>query len=291
MILPNLNHLKYFVDAVELGSISASADKNLVTHPAVSRAISAMENQLGIKLLEHKKKSFEVTPIGHTIAQKAKHLLTATAEFQSTTKVKMTEISGPVSIGLSRTLGQAYLPTILKAVSQIHPQVKLHIRIATVGELLEKLTQNTIDLGITLGHQKMPTLKQSLLTKGNFVLIQSSQSPKLKSNSLIAENFILTEPRYETELLKKQFYKKYKSELIVKHEVGSWDAITQLVTEGFGIGLVPELAIQAKMKKDITIFQPAWFSCPFEIYLNQSQLALKNPAAKATAELIEHAVK
>ncbi len=72
MTLPNLNHLKYFSDAVDLGSISAAAQKNLVTHPAVSRAIGVIENQLGLKLLVHKKKTFEVTPAGHLIAQKVK---------------------------------------------------------------------------------------------------------------------------------------------------------------------------------------------------------------------------
>jgi hypothetical protein len=41
----------FFADAVEFGSITSSAEKNLVSHPAVSRAIRAIEDQLGVKLL------------------------------------------------------------------------------------------------------------------------------------------------------------------------------------------------------------------------------------------------
>jgi DNA-binding transcriptional LysR family regulator len=44
---PNLHYLKYFADAVDLGSVSGAAQKNLVTHPAISRAISALERHLG----------------------------------------------------------------------------------------------------------------------------------------------------------------------------------------------------------------------------------------------------
>ena len=70
-------HLRYFVDAVELGSISSAAQKSLVTHSAISRAVSALEKHLDVALLEHKKKSFKVTEAGYQIADQARLLLAA----------------------------------------------------------------------------------------------------------------------------------------------------------------------------------------------------------------------
>lgn len=286
MILPNLNHLKYFVDAIELGSISASAEKNLVTHPAVSRAIKSLENHLGVKLLIHKKKSFEATPTGEAVAQKAKNLLAAANIFTSDNLLPSTKISGTVTIAVTRTLGQVFLSPILKALADKFPLVKVNVRFGTTGEIVEKLVQDTVDIGITIGHQKMATLKQTLLRDGQFILVRTAQKRGPAAKNLLAENFILTEPKIETELLKKQFYRKYKKQLIVQHEVGSWDMITHLVADGLGIGLVPDIAIRSDQNKAIVAIKTDWLDCPYQIYLNQSKKSLNSIATKAVVEIM-----
>jgi DNA-binding transcriptional LysR family regulator len=291
MLLPNLNHLKYFADAVELGSVSASAERNLVTHPAVSRAIKAIENQLGVKLLIHKKKNFEVTPSGQAVAQKAKNLLAAASTFNSGNISQLTHLAGTVSIAVSRTIGQAFLSPILKVLSEKYPQIKVNVRFGTTGEILEKLSQDTVDIGVTIGFQRMATLKQTLLKHGQFILIRPSQKPDFTIKNLFAENLILTEPKIETELFKKQYYRKYKKQLVIQHEVASWDMITQLVADGLGIGLVPDIAVSSDKKKDVTAVKTDWLNCPYQIYLNQSKAALNSVAARTVAEIIDTKIK
>jgi DNA-binding transcriptional LysR family regulator len=290
MILPNLNHLKYFADSVELGSMSAAAQRNSVTHPAVSRAIQAMENQLGLKLLIHKKKSFEVTPVGFQIALKAKDLLTAADSFNSDNLTNAAAVAGTVTLGISRTLGLAYLEPILKILASQFPQVKLNVRFGTTSDIAEKLAQGTIDLGLTIGHQQMATLKQSLLKRGEYVLVNSIKKHKISSKDLLSEQFILTEPRTETEFFKKHFFRKFKSLPSVKYEVASWDMITHLVAGGMGMGLVPDIAIAAIGKKIVPV-KTDWFQCPYEIYLNQSQAAQSNAAGRALGDIIKEVVK
>ncbi|MGZ5280449.1 MAG: LysR family transcriptional regulator [Pseudobdellovibrionaceae bacterium] len=289
--LPNLNHLKYFTDAVELGSVSAAADKNLVTHPAISRAISALENHLGVELLTHKKKSFEVTPTGFLVARKAKALLDATHTFQTGNLEGLETVTGSVSIGISRTLGQAYLSSILKNLASQFPRVQVQIRFGTAGEIVEKLAQNSLDLGLTIGYQPMATLKQTRMRKGQFHLVRASGKSKSSKTDLSSENFILTEPRAETELLKKQFYRQFKTHLRIGHEVGSWDMITQLVADGLGVGLIPDIALTSDRQKSLTPIKTDWFQSPYEIYLHQSKSALSTVACRALTKIIEAHLK
>lgn len=291
MILPNLNHLKYFADSVELGSISLAAQKNSVTHPAVSRAIRAIENQLGLKLLIHKKKSFEVTPLGFQIALKAKELLAAADSFNAGNLGSEATVAGTVSLGISRTLGLAYLGPIIKKLEDQFPQVKLQVKFGTTSEIAEKLAQGTLDLGLTIGHQQMVTLKQSLLKKGDYVFVSASRKHKISARDLPAEQFILTEPRSETEFFKKHFFRKYKTQPSVKYEVASWDMITHLVANGMGIGLVPDIAIAAQDKNKIVSVKTDWFQYPYEIYLNQSKETQANAACRSLAGIIEEIVK
>lgn len=289
MILPNLNHLKYFADSVELDSISAAAQKNSITHPAVSRAIRAMEDQLGLKLLVHKKKSFEVTPMGLKIAQKAKELLAAADGFNSDSRSSEVSVSGVVTLGISRTLGLAYLPAILKNLSNQFPQLKLNVRFGTTSEIAEKLALGSLDLGLTIGHQQMATLKQSVLKRGEYILVAPNGKHKISAKDLSTEGFILTEPRTETEFFKKQFYRKYKSQPSVKYEVASWDMITHLVAGGMGIGLVPDIAM-ASLDKKLSSVKADWFECPYEVFLNQSQESQSRLACKVLVDVIKEVI-
>ena len=68
----NLSALKYFLDAVELNSITLSADKNHVSRPAVSQAIIRLGGWYGRSLLSHEKRNFELTDDGKEFYQIAK---------------------------------------------------------------------------------------------------------------------------------------------------------------------------------------------------------------------------
>jgi DNA-binding transcriptional LysR family regulator len=261
----NPYYLQYFVDAVELGSISASAQKNLISHPAVSRAIKNLENELQIKLLIHQKKSFEVTEEGFQFAFEAKKTLLHLENLSNDSLVHKMNIKGSFSLGLSRTLGQIYLKRIILILEKQYPEVQLNIFFGTTNDLTAKLLEGTLDSCITIGKQTIPMLIQTKLKEGKFVLIQGS-----RKNLSISENlseFILTEPRYETELLKKQVLKKFQKNLHIKHQVGSWEVICDLVASNLGIGLVPELLIDKN--KEYQIIKQSFFDYPYEIFYNK----------------------
>ena len=60
----NIDHLKYFSDSVELGSLVKSAKMNNVSPGAISQAIKKLEDTFGQALLIHKKNFFEPTEKG-----------------------------------------------------------------------------------------------------------------------------------------------------------------------------------------------------------------------------------
>ena len=67
--------------------------------------------------------------------------------------------------------------------------------------------------------------------------------------------------------------------------------ITQLVADGLGIGLVPDIAVSSDKKKDVTAVKTDWLNCPYQIYLNQSKAALNSVAARTVAEIIDTKIK
>ncbi|MBL7545421.1 MAG: LysR family transcriptional regulator [Bdellovibrionaceae bacterium] len=261
---PNLYHLKYFVDAVSLGSISEAARKNLVTHPAVSRAISSLEKHVGTSLLEHQKKSFKVTKKGYQVAEQAYILLSAAADFRKLNTSSIDHEVVNLKIGISRTLADIYLSSLLQDLRKEFPSLIAHVRFGTTSEIIEAIANRSVDLGLTIGRQSLATLRQTAIHQGEFQLVQSMKM--LRGNNERPRPFIITEPRIETERLRFGYMKHFGVDLPVLFEVSSWESIGQLVQKGLGVGLLPDVLINNWRRGSFKILKTNWFECPYEVY-------------------------
>lgn len=264
---PNLYHLRYFVDAVALGSISGAAQKNLVTHPAISRSILALEKHLGTSLLEHQKKSFKLTEVGYKVAEQAQILLSAASQFQTFSLDSDKNESVELKIGISRTLSELYLNSLLQSLKVKFPSATAKVRFGTTNEIVEGVANRSIDLGLTIGTVNLATLRQTVMRSGYFVLVECG-SKKNWGDSFESKSFILTEPRSETEKLKAAYRRRFGRALPALFEIGSWNVIGQLVQSGMGVGLLPDISLKSWKKGSFRILKNIDFECPYEIYVH-----------------------
>lgn len=272
MTYPNLYHLRYFVDAVELGSISAAARKNLVTHPAISRAISSMESQLGVELLVHQKKIFKVTEAGRQIAEQARELIKAADGFTAADLVTGDNMQPSLSIGISRSLSDSLLNNVLDGLIQKYSKAHITVRFGTTQDLVERVAKNELDLALTIGTHALPTLRQKVIETGKFLIVESTHKRRAKD----ADAFILTEPRYETEFFKKEFYLKFKKPPAVRFQIESWEMIAKLVSDGYGQGLIPDVLLDSKKYPYLKPAETRWFKCNYDVYVHYSRSKQNN---------------
>ena len=69
------DYLRYFIDVVTLGSISAAAKKNFMTPQGISRSISALESELGCELLQRGSNKVTPTHLGNNLLADARELI------------------------------------------------------------------------------------------------------------------------------------------------------------------------------------------------------------------------
>lgn len=65
-----LRQMQFFVSIVDENSFTEAAEKNFVSQSAVSQALNALESDLGVKLIERKNRSFQVTTAGEYFYRK-----------------------------------------------------------------------------------------------------------------------------------------------------------------------------------------------------------------------------
>lgn len=239
----NLNFIKYFCDAVKLGSISSSARMNFVTLSAISQAISQLEKTLGIDLLAHHPNRFRLTPAGEVVFRKGCELLRHAEEF---CYAHSNEV-GPLEFASIYSFGLAVIPQYLKKFTEAHPHTKVNFHLANNMQIKEMLRAGLIDFGIVGNDYEVDEYESKDIYSGYFELFVAKNATVAKQKRM---GFIFaTYDVHENRVLQEAYHDKFGTELPICVEVSSWEAIANLVTEGAGIGYLPDYMEKKEMKK------------------------------------------
>lgn len=228
----NLAALKYFIDAVQLESITLSAEKNHVSRPAVSQAIIRLEQWYGKALLIHKKRRFALTAEGRKFYDLARQNFENFKEGFS----HETEKDQSIQIGCSASLIDLVFPKIQRLINKSFlPRVK----VGPTSRLIELLEQKHIHLAFLIPTHKISGFKTFDFHSGDFVI--RSKSGKLDGP------MILTEKRPETEAFEK-FAMKKKLTIGPRIEVESWTVASRLAEQMSGTCLVPDYLAEGSLQ-------------------------------------------
>ena len=79
-----LEQLRIFVAVAEHGSYSAAAKDLFVSHSTTSRAVSALESELGVTLFDRKNRILGLSQAGQSLLRDARELLENAAQLKNT---------------------------------------------------------------------------------------------------------------------------------------------------------------------------------------------------------------
>jgi DNA-binding transcriptional LysR family regulator len=253
----NIQNLKYFIDSARFKSMTKAADLNHLSRPAVSQAIQKLEQELGVKLLVHKRRSFELTQAGLTLLKRSEALFAHIEDTKAAVKDEAGPLIGEYRIGSARTLANFALHASVAKMRSKFPQVDFKIELLNSQSLIEKLENRELDAAFFVGDETLSGFKQIVVGRGSFCLVK----PKRMKTEDVA--FAITERRPETERLKVLFERHFNSPLPVFAEIPSWDAIWAWANKGVCGGLVPDFLIEHSNSKELSIVFEKVF--PYEI--------------------------
>lgn len=151
--LPSLDALRVFYSAARLGSMARAAQELCVTPGAVSRRITALEADLGIRLFERGNRGVELSEAGTTLFTAIERLFgeldAAVGQLAPRPHPK------PLVIGVPRSYGARFLARRIGLFRQLHPEV--NVRLDTARHTAD-LTRGEADLAIRWGRGNWPDL-------------------------------------------------------------------------------------------------------------------------------------
>lgn len=155
-------NLRHFAALARTGSLSAAARLLTVEHATVARRVAALEEEVGLKLVDRRGRRLSLTADGDRIAAIAERMEVEAQAVRRAADGGRSEIAGTVTISAPPALAAVMLAEPLVALQRSHPSLRIHI----IGEARSaSLHQREADVALRLNRP----------VKGDLVIVKVAQ--------------------------------------------------------------------------------------------------------------------
>ena len=176
-----LKQIRYFQSVVRLGSFTAAAEEHFISQSAISQQIKALEEELGVMLLERKKRSFTLTSAGEYFYKKS---LVLVADYDSIVRELQKQSKGSgelLKVGLLKGYSGKEFNSAVSEFTVQYPDVTVEVTHGNHDTLYALLRNNEID--IVLNDQRRAFSDEYV----NIVLDIREYYAEISANSPIAQ--------------------------------------------------------------------------------------------------------
>ena len=162
-----LRHLRYFVAVAEDLNFRRAAERLHLSHPALSRQISDLEDELGLKFFSRNARRVELTEVGRVFLVGAKRTLASAQEAIAQASEVVKGERGRLSIGCYALVTHPFLPDALGRFRGLFPLIEVTVRHMDNRTQVEAVLNGSVMLGIA---RLYPNLEESASLTTTFLL-------------------------------------------------------------------------------------------------------------------------
>ncbi|WP_338677915.1 hydrogen peroxide-inducible genes activator [Streptomyces sp. SCSIO 30461] len=143
---PSLAQLRAFAAVARHLHFRDAAAAIGMSQPALSGAVSALEETLGVRLLERTTRKVLLSPAGERLAVRTRAVLAAVGELMEEAEAARAPFTGVLRLGVIPTVAPYLLPAVLRLVRERYPALDLQVHEEQTSALLDGLGAGRLDL-------------------------------------------------------------------------------------------------------------------------------------------------
>jgi len=144
----NTRDLRYLVAVADRAHFGRAAQDCNVSQPTLSTQIRKLEEYLGATLIERNTKSVGLTPAGHDVVKRARHILAEVDGLLTAARVAQGPLAGVLNLGIIPTLAPYFLPWFIPLTKLRYPKLQLVVHEDLTSRLVEALRTYQIDAAL-----------------------------------------------------------------------------------------------------------------------------------------------
>ena len=277
-----LDDVRTFCRVVELGTLSAAARVMGETKGSISRRLRRLESSLGLQLLARHPRSVSITAEGQLFYGKAREGLLLLDEGAELARATRSEPRGTLRITAPLDLGQEWLPPLLVAFAEQHPQIRIEL---LIGDQRLDLASHQIDIALRATDGGLPDMGYSArsltqLTMGWYAApaYLARTGIPTRPEDLPQHALVLMAGPHGCSITLEQGAQQERLTLWPRLQTQDYASVLRLTLAGGGIGYFPQLVASGSLQRGL--LQPVltdWTTSAGELFLI-TQSGLRVPA-------------
>ncbi len=295
----DLRRLEVFAKVAELGSFSRAAEALSLTQPTVSEHIRALEEALGVPLLDRRGRGASATPAGRLLLGYARRILAMAAEARQAIDQFQGRMRGELAVGGSTIPGEYVLPALIGRFKGKYPDISVRLLLGSSLQVSGWIEEGRVELGLVGMRPGGRLLEARPLMADEMVIIVPAEHPWVGR-----ERITLEEARAEPLVLRERGSGSREAlvralaeaglhldAFRVAAEMGSTQAVKQAVRAGAGIAFISRRAVGDECRAGLlACVEVADLRVARSFFLVTHRERTRSPLAAAFVEFLESEV-
>src|SRR5262245_31576226 len=251
MIEISFRQLRYFDALAGHSHFGRAAAACGISQPALSMQIKELEEALGAVLIERGARQVRLTKFGDEAALRVRDILRTVDELGDFARASRDRLAGRLRIGMIPTIAPYLLPTVIGNLTQMHPELDVHVRETLTPKLIQEVGEGRLDTAIVALPVSEPSLVEVALFSERFLLVRPGEdegTPVPSSEMLREMRLLLLEEGHCFRDQALSFCNMQTSPPRELLDASSLSTLVQMVSAGMGVTLIPEMAAEVETR-------------------------------------------
>ena len=232
-----------------------AAESCYVTQPSLSMQVQKLEEELGVMLFDRNVRPIAPTKVGKQVIAQARVVMADVERLEQITQEATGEMAGELRVGILSTISPYLLPLVIARFSGLYPNVALIFEEMLAAQIIEQIKRDLLDVGLVATSTSSRGIIEEPLFEEPFVGYVS-QGHRLYSQETIQvtdlhldDLWLMSEGhcfREQTLRLLQGTAPGQADQKAVQFESGNLETLQRLVDRGYGMTLLPWLAVQGE---------------------------------------------
>jgi DNA-binding transcriptional LysR family regulator len=250
----SLQQIESFYWVARLGGFHAAARHQHLTQPSITARIHELEEILGSKLFERGGYRAEITPLGRDVLAQAEKILRLTDDFEKMGRQRNL-MRGFLRLGTNESTASTGLIQLLSRLKAAYPELHVELTIDVGTALSRKLNARELDITMLMDPISAPHAIDEVIgqTELQWVASTNLNLPKreLVPSDIASFPIVVTPPPSALHTIMLEWFRKDGIELANLSTCNSVALMTQLVSAGHAIALLPFPMVHAEINNGI----------------------------------------
>lgn len=287
-----LSSYRIFNAVAEAGNISKAARELYISQPAISKAVSKLEQSLSVKLFTRNSRGVKLTEEGALLYEYTCSAFESLRQGEESIRKINSLGIGHIKIGVSTTLCKYLLLPYLHDFIQEHPHIKITIECRSTFETLALLEEGKLDIGLigkpsqtkSIDFFPLRSIQDTFVASPHYLENLTTREPgilKKKHEIFSRANLMLLDEKNITRVYIEDYFSKNNIHTGQVLEVSNMDLLIDFAKIGLGIGCVIREFVGDELEKGVlTELPPIHPIAKRKVGFAYNKTALQNESVK-----------